>query len=96
MYALAKHPEAQKKLRAELQQISTDTPTLDMLNSLPYLDHVVRESLRVYSAVFSLREAMEDDIIPLGTPIRDRNGNIVDHVKYACMPLLLTLALTCA
>ena len=33
----------QKKLREELWTLETDTPTMDELSSLPYLDAVVRE-----------------------------------------------------
>lgn len=82
MYALASHLEAQAKLRAELQEIGTETPTLDMLNALPYLDHVVRETLRLYP-VFSLitREASQDDAIPLGAPIRDANGELQNNIR---------------
>ena len=82
LYLLAQHPEVQERLRTELQQISTDTPTLDMLNTCSFLDHVVRETVRLYSAVaFVTREAMEDDVIPLGTPIQDRHGRTLDHIK---------------
>ncbi|KAJ7111767.1 cytochrome P450 [Mycena epipterygia] len=47
------------KLREELLSMPTDNPTMDELNSLPYLDWVVRESLRLYSPVaFTLRVVM--------------------------------------
>ncbi|KZV96656.1 cytochrome P450 [Exidia glandulosa HHB12029] len=82
MYDLATHPEAQARLREEVQQIGTDTPTLDMLNALPFLDNVVRETLRLHNVVaFVSREAVEDDIIPLGTPIVDRNGQTQTHIR---------------
>ncbi|EJD37741.1 cytochrome P450 [Auricularia subglabra TFB-10046 SS5] len=82
MYSLARYPEMQKKLRDELQQVGTDRPTLDMLNALPYLDQVSRETLRLHTVVTQVtREAVEDDVIPLGAPIRDRNGNLISNIK---------------
>lgn len=82
MYALARNPEIQKRLRDELLAVPTDTPTLDTLNTLPYLDQVSREVLRLHTVVaFIPREAMEDDVIPLGKPVVDRNGKTITHIK---------------
>ncbi|KIY47946.1 cytochrome P450 [Fistulina hepatica ATCC 64428] len=48
---------------------------MDELNALPYLDRVVRESLRVYSPVCNTaRIADADDVIPLSRPIVDKRG----------------------
>ncbi|KZV92037.1 cytochrome P450 [Exidia glandulosa HHB12029] len=82
MYSLAVNPEMQTKLREELRTISTDTPTLDMLNTLTYLDQVCREVLRLNTVVsFVQREAMQDDVIPLGKPVKDRNGQLLTHIN---------------
>lgn len=82
MYSLSKHPETQRRLRDELQQIGTDHPTLDQLNALPYLDHVVREVLRLHNVVAWVnREAAQDDAIPLGQPVVDSNGKTQTHVQ---------------
>lgn len=55
---------------------------MDELNDLPYLEHVVRESLRLYSPVTAgMREAMKDDVIPLDTPIIDRHGKTQHSIK---------------
>ncbi|EJD50642.1 cytochrome P450 [Auricularia subglabra TFB-10046 SS5] len=82
LYSLSTHPEIQKKLRAELVEVTTENPRLDMLNALPYLDYVTRETLRLHNVVAkSTREAMQDDIIPLGTPIKDLSGNLISSIK---------------
>ncbi|KIO26749.1 hypothetical protein M407DRAFT_23945 [Tulasnella calospora MUT 4182] len=77
LYDLA-HPENQRvqaKLREELQSVTTDRPTMDELNALPYLDAVVRENLRLNSALdVTLRCAGQDTSIPVGTPYIDKKG----------------------
>ncbi|KAF7345218.1 Cytochrome P450 [Mycena sanguinolenta] len=81
LYALALHPEVQTTLRAELQTMGTDSPSLDALNALPYLDKVVREVMRVHAPVmFTNRMAMRDDIIPLATPYIDTGGRRHDTI----------------
>ncbi|KAJ7787975.1 cytochrome P450 [Mycena olivaceomarginata] len=80
--ALSLHPSVQSKLREELLSIATDDPTMDELNSFPYLENVVREVMRVYPPVaFSRREAMEDDVLPLSKSYLDRNGNSYDTIS---------------
>ena len=82
LFALTQSPQVQDKLRKELLAVGTDNPTMDELNALPYLDAVVRESLRVHPPLASiLRVATEDDILPLGEPVKDKNGNILDAIK---------------
>lgn len=63
------------KLREELFTLQSDTPTLEELNSLPYLDAVIRENLRVHAPVSHVsRIAAGDDVLPLGTPCVDTHG----------------------
>ncbi|KAF8881924.1 cytochrome P450 [Gymnopilus junonius] len=82
LFALTQNTEAQTKLREELFTIGTDNPNMDELNSLPYLDAVVRETLRIHApVVMTGRIAVQDDILPLGEPIRDVHGNLLDSIK---------------
>ncbi|EJD52005.1 cytochrome P450 [Auricularia subglabra TFB-10046 SS5] len=82
LYAMSLYPEVQAKLRAELLAVPTERPTMDELNGLPYLDAVVRETLRVYSVVAStIRIAAEDDVVPLSTPYTDRKGNTRNEIR---------------
>ncbi|KAJ7116228.1 cytochrome P450 [Mycena crocata] len=75
LHALSLHPAVQSKLRAELLTVETDNPTMDELNALPYLDSVVRETMRVHSpAVHTQRCAVQDDVLPLAKPYIDQEG----------------------
>ncbi|KAF8626325.1 hypothetical protein AX15_004986 [Amanita polypyramis BW_CC] len=82
LFALTQHHRVQEKLRQELLTVSTDNPTMDELNALPYLDAVVRETLRVHAPVpSSMRVATQDDTIPLEKPIRDKEGNLREYIS---------------
>ena len=85
LYALSRNPEVQTALRTEIGNTtinSTDAQTFHALNSLPLLDAVVRESLRLYPPVgFTMRQAMSDDVIPLGQAVRLRTGELVDSLR---------------
>ncbi|PBK62890.1 cytochrome P450 [Armillaria solidipes] len=71
-----------KKLREELLATSTDTPTVDEMNALPYLDWVIRETLRVNPPVPPLaRVAGKDNVIPLRQPFKsDTRGRLHDSI----------------
>lgn len=83
-YSLCRHPQIQQRLRDELLTVPTDHPTMDELNALPYLDAVVRETLRVHPPVIAtLRTALKDDALPLNQPFTDRYGKAHNavHIK---------------
>jgi len=82
LFALTQAPDVQTKLREELLSLPTENPSMDELSSLPYLDAVVRETLRVHSpAQATSRVAMKDDVIPLGTHFVDKNGETHHGIK---------------
>ncbi|EJU01811.1 cytochrome P450 [Dacryopinax primogenitus] len=82
LYSLAQNPEIQEKLRAELSQVSEEAPSMDEVNALPYLDMVVKESLRFHSPVHgTMRVAATDDEIPLAQPVIDEYGKSHDTIK---------------
>ncbi|KII91512.1 hypothetical protein PLICRDRAFT_135746 [Plicaturopsis crispa FD-325 SS-3] len=75
LFQLTQSPDVQAKLRAELRSVDTETPDMDELNALPYLDKVVREVMRVHPPGANTgRNAVRDDIIPLAQSFVDRNG----------------------
>lgn len=82
LYAFCKHPEVQRKLREELLTVDSETPTMEDLNALPYLDGVIRETLRLYAPITQLsREAKKDDVIPLNEPVTDRYGKVHHEIR---------------
>ncbi|KAJ3560047.1 hypothetical protein NP233_g11086 [Leucocoprinus birnbaumii] len=77
LYLLATHPGVQERLRTEIKEAQIDGQlSYDQLVSLPYMDAVCRETLRLYPPIplAPLRTAQKDMILPLSKPIRDANG----------------------
>lgn len=82
LYSLSRYPAAQQKLREELFSIQSDSPTMDELSALPYLDAVVTETLRLHSPTAMLvRVAAKDDVIPLSEPFTDRHGKLYSEIR---------------
>ncbi|KAJ7864535.1 cytochrome P450 [Mycena leptocephala] len=79
------HVEKQDCLRAELlSAFSSTDPTYEELTSpaLPYLEAVVRESLRLHPIIDDAsRLALEDDVVPLKNLIRTESGVLVDKIR---------------
>lgn len=82
---LALNPQVQQKLREELiacssQHLDGASSTQSNILSLPYLDHVIKESLRLVPSVHStVRAAAEDVMIPTsdGKGVLIRSGQFV-------------------
>jgi hypothetical protein len=75
LYALGCHPAAQGKLKAEARAFYTDTPSMDELNGMTYLDYVTREALRLHTpASNAVRSPTKDTVVPLSEPFIDRHG----------------------
>jgi cytochrome P450 len=86
LFSLALDKPIQERLRAELLQAFPDDTapiTMEVVNSLPYLDAVVRETLRYNPPIdIAARVAVEDDVIPLDKPFVQKDGKEVDHIQY--------------
>ncbi|KAI0806648.1 cytochrome P450 [Fomes fomentarius] len=84
LHLLAGNMTVQEKLRAELLE-ATQNGSIDVayddLMKLPYLDAVIRETLRAYSpAPLTSRTAAKDHIIPLSSPVRGRDGSLLSEI----------------
>ncbi len=85
LWDLAKpeYQSVQSKLRDELSAVAAVRPSMEELNSLSYLDAVVRETLRLRAvADTTVRSALKDDVIPLSKPFTDRNGIERNEIRY--------------
>lgn len=78
---LARNPEMQKRLREEVQALQYDL-NYDNIQKLEYLDAVVKEGLRLHPASpHTERVVLEDDVIPLSTPIRTSDGRTLTSLQ---------------
>ncbi|KAM5543449.1 hypothetical protein V8D89_002700 [Ganoderma adspersum] len=82
---LAKHPEAQARLRQEILDAQNNNGGHDLgyddLVGLPYLDAVCRETLRLFPpAIFRFRETREDVVLPLSEPVRGLDGTMMSEI----------------
>ncbi|KAI5899074.1 cytochrome P450 [Schizophyllum commune H4-8] len=82
---LARNPGAQKRLREEIRTIrrERDEPELsaETFEGMPYLDAVVKETLRFHGVVPQIaKEAAVDDVVPLHRPVVGADGEMIQEV----------------
>lgn len=87
---LAQHPAVQDRLRVELLNIAPISNFSDLteeevqsvyakVSDSPYLDNVIRESIRVIPALHSsIRVATQDDEIPTMYPVHSHDGKVIE------------------
>ncbi|KIK78551.1 hypothetical protein PAXRUDRAFT_834515 [Paxillus rubicundulus Ve08.2h10] len=85
LHELSLAPDMQMKLREELLSVgTTETPSMDELSALPYLDAVVKETLRLHPPIVdTMRVAMEDGVLPLEKPFTDKHGVIHEGIRVS-------------
>jgi len=92
---LSLHPEIQDRLRKELLDFENggDASYDQLMNELPYLDAILRESLRVHPPVeMNVRVAAHEDVIPLQAPVMTEKGEVVNHITVgAGAPLIVPI-----
>ncbi|KAJ8585149.1 cytochrome P450 [Rhizopogon salebrosus TDB-379] len=85
---LAKHPEIQSRLRAEIRETEAAIHargevdfTMADFDAMPYTTAVMKEILRFYSVVYhSYRYASQDDVLPLSQPITKISGEVIHEL----------------
>ncbi|KAL1939456.1 hypothetical protein VTO73DRAFT_10012 [Trametes versicolor] len=84
LFALTQSPRVQEKLRDEALAVTTESPTMDELVALPYLDMVIRETLRLHPPIAStMRVATKDDVIPVSAPFTDIDGTVHSSIRVS-------------
>lgn len=85
---LARHPVIQARLRKEIRETEAAIHarggsdfTASDLDGMPYLNAVLKESMRFHPAVYhNYRQAVKDDVLPLSQPITTTTGEIVSKL----------------
>ncbi|KAI0072596.1 cytochrome P450 [Panus rudis PR-1116 ss-1] len=85
LHLLAQHQDVQRRLRQEIRaakkEYGDEDIPYDALFSLPYLEAVCREALRLYSPLTTMNKvAREDIVLPFSTPIRGEDGSMMTEV----------------
>ena len=93
LFLLSQHPDVLQKLQMELStKVAADIPTLEELDGLPYLDAVIKESMRVLPASsYSQRVAVEPTSLgPVrmnpGTPVIFSQLSRITARTFTSMP----------
>ncbi|KAH6912733.1 cytochrome P450 [Coprinopsis sp. MPI-PUGE-AT-0042] len=85
LHLLCSNPVAQERLRAEIleaQERVGEELDYDTLSTLPYLDAVCRETLRLYPPLATIvRVAKGDTILPLSKPVQGLDGSQISHLN---------------
>ncbi|KAJ2912873.1 hypothetical protein MD484_g7526, partial [Candolleomyces efflorescens] len=82
-WLLASHQDVQDKLRAEIREArqNFEEPNYDQLNALPYLDGIIRETLRLYPPGPVMgRECRKDTMLALSKPIKTADGSYTQEI----------------
>ncbi|KIJ49187.1 hypothetical protein M422DRAFT_161547, partial [Sphaerobolus stellatus SS14] len=86
LYELARHPEAQNRLRKEIKTFRAEMGGRELASTdfdlLPYTTAVIKETLRFYPIItHNTRKAGRDETIPLSNPIRTRDGKLTNEIS---------------
>ncbi|KAF4603148.1 hypothetical protein EYR38_003553 [Pleurotus pulmonarius] len=81
---MAQHPETQQRLREEIWAKQSDLGReieAGDIDSMPYLQAVVKESLRYHPVLpVTHRDATREDVLPLSKPITTTNGKVLHEL----------------
>lgn len=85
LHQLASHQDVQERVRREIMEAQAEHGREELgfeeVMSLPYLDAIVRETLRLYPPVpVVTRETTEDAVLPLSKPITGIDGREMSSI----------------
>lgn len=82
LLSLSRDLKMQQHLREELREFTSDSPSTEELDALPYLDAFVKETLRVYPVVPTIMREVTNDchILPLSESITGKDGAPIDSI----------------
>lgn len=76
LFCIAKHPEVQRKLNAEIDEIIGDGEvSFSIVNELKYLDIVIKEAMRIYTPVPIISRRLFEEVV-IGDVTFPANSNI--------------------
>ena len=75
LHSLLDHPEVEKRLRAEIASVGGTPISLPSLMKMPYLDAVLKESLRLHPPIWMVARCCESDDVLGGYALR--KGDLV-------------------
>jgi len=77
-YLLASHPEIKAKLQAEIDtQLNGEPVTFESIRRLPYLDMVIKETMRIYPVAQGTTRIANQDTEVCGVPIAEGETTVV-------------------
>ncbi|KAN0129604.1 cytochrome P450 [Lactarius tabidus] len=85
LYEIARNPECQERIRAEIAAVRAkkggEMLSATDLDSMTYTLATLKESLRFHPVVHTMtRDATQDDVIPLSSPIVTKSGEKVSSI----------------
>jgi cytochrome P450 len=89
LWELAKNQKAQECLRAEIAAMRAKKTgnaafTTADYDSMPFLNAVIKEGLRMHPVIPLLfRKAGKDDIIPLAQPVTTKEGRVIREIPVS-------------
>ena len=88
LYELARHPEYQSQMRAEVRAVRTRVAergdaqySVADLDSMAYCIAAMKEVLRLHPIVYQLvRVSSRDEVLPLARPLTTAGGEVVNEI----------------